>query len=206
MRSIPSEFRRLALPTILPGILAACSATTDPMSLRETRDGNLLTYTTGAATRAISIRHEDGRHYVCAEPQPDASLDETQDSNVSISLINFGTDGGGDNASVGEGSLGGRSANVLITREIMYRFCEFVGNTAITDAQKLALFNTVLTTVTNINQTDHGTGTAGASSASVGATQTITSGSTQTLTDTGQTGSATSSSGTSSSDLTDTVE
>ena len=179
---------RLFVFGLLPLLAAACANTSDPMALRETRDGELLTYTTGAATRAISIRREDGGHYVCAEPQPDASLDESEGSNISLSLINVGTDGAGDSASIGEGGLGGRSANVLITREILYRFCEFVGNTDITTDQKLALFKSVLSTVVDVNQVDHGTGTAGGATTSVQATQTTTESSTSSVSDTGTTG------------------
>lgn len=46
--------------------------------------------------------------------------------------------------SVGAGILGGRSPGVLISRELMYRTCEFISNHRLSDKDATALFRTAM--------------------------------------------------------------
>ncbi len=113
------------LPRMLSAFLllstAACQTTQqDPIMLRVNQGTDLTALTAGAGTRAILVRTDTGRPYICDDPGPDAALNEFADSGFSISLIKVGDTGDGQNSnSIGEAGLGGRSPNVLITRELL---------------------------------------------------------------------------------------
>jgi hypothetical protein len=179
------------LPRMLSAFLllstAACQTTQqDPIMLRVNQGTDLTALTAGAGTRAILVRTDTGRPYICDDPGPDAALNEFADSGFSISLIKVGDTGDGQNSnSIGEAGLGGRSPNVLITRELLYRFCEFAGNTTLTDDQRIALYQATLNAVVSINQTNLGDGSADMSSSDIDASSSTVD------TDTDNAGSAT---------------
>jgi len=161
---------RLLAASVLLGTAACQTTQQDPIMLRVNQGTDITALTAGAGTRAILVRTDTGRPYICDDPGPDAALNEFADAGFSFSLVKVGDTGDGQNSdSIGEAGLGGRSPNVLITREVFYRFCEFAGNTTLTDDQRIALYQATLDAVVSINQTNLGNGSADTSSSAIDA-------------------------------------
>jgi len=167
---------RHALATaLLAAATAACQSTHDPMVLRVNEGPDLTALTAGAGTDALLVRTDGTRPYICDTPPPDAAIDEFADSAISLSLVSISDSGSGDSGDgIGEAGLGGRSANVLITREVLYRFCEFAGNTDLTSDERIALCQATLDAMVSINQTDLGGGSTNTSASSIAASSALT--------------------------------
>ena len=66
----------------------------------------------------------------------------------------------GENSGAGAATLGGVSTSVLITREILYRTCEFIMNNDLTKDEAIDLYSKALAQVTQIADTDATAGTS----------------------------------------------
>jgi len=143
-------------------LFSGCS-TLNPLEIKPIEDsmkGPPVIYGTTAAVRNMVVRDKDSGRIICAEPMPDAAFDDEDEFDWDFSFISFGGDEKGEEQSGSvEAGLGGRSPNVLITREVLYRFCEFIGNTDFTNDEKAAMFKDVLDSVVEINKVSLGTGT-----------------------------------------------
>lgn len=141
-------------------ILSGC-AIVDPMKVSTYEDQDFKMFSNSAAVSNTAVRNVADNKIICAGLSPDAALSEQADTALSISMLNFG-EKSNDGIEEGEteSSLGGRSANVLITREILYRQCELFGNSNFTDEEKREIFENTLQSLVNINSTDLGAGTA----------------------------------------------
>ncbi len=129
------------------------------------RGGSL--YTTTSATYVVALMDKNSEATLCLAPSPDAAFDEQVGEGFSLSLVDASRDDSqGFSESEAEASLGGRSPNVLITREIFYRLCELFVNTSLTDEQKVALYQTTLNSVIQGNAINLGSSTAAEASAS----------------------------------------
>jgi len=79
---------------------------------------------TSADRKAILVKENLSKEIHCLSPSPDFA--NTYSDGVSLSEIGIG--GVGDTATRGASSLGGRDPAVLLTRELLYRACEFTMN------------------------------------------------------------------------------
>ena len=104
---------------------------------------------------AIIIAHPADGHRLCMSPETDAVPTQS----VGFALSYAGSQGGA-NEGAGAGELGGRSPGVLITREILYRTCEFTLNHDLSDADALSLFRDALTQIAAITAAESETGSA----------------------------------------------
>jgi len=121
-------------------------------------------YTASAGARTLVARRPDDGLTLCAEPAPDAAVSTDEDLAVALTLVDLRD--GADQARAGEeeSSLGGRYPNVLVTRELFFRLCEFMANTPLTAEERIALFRSTLDSVNTINGAPLGTGSAAQSS------------------------------------------
>ena len=119
-------------------------------------------YSTSAATKSSIVRQKGDNNIVCAEPAPDATFDMEDNSSLDMSLMNIGNkEAEGTSDSEVEAGLGGRSVNVLLTREMYFRMCEFFANTNIQDSLKIEIYKMTLQSIIGINNQNFGTGTQG---------------------------------------------
>ena len=151
-------YRRFFLCAIVCS-LAAC-ASPDPLAVNLHRGQNLTLHSTTAAVSSTVVRAVGDNRIICAQPQPDASISESEGASVSIALAKVsGDEQASEQSGENENSLGGRDPNVLITRELLFRQCEFLGNSNLTDQQKIDLYNATLSAIVTINQAALGDGT-----------------------------------------------
>ena len=139
-------------------ILSGCSINPEGLHHQQSANSDIEIYGTTAGMRAILLRKKSSESVYCAEPQPDATVSESLSENASVSQGAAGSEDEGATESVGESSLGGRSVNVLITREIFYRTCEFISNANLSDDTKLEVFKASLQSIINLNNTNFGNG------------------------------------------------
>ncbi len=105
----------------------------------------------------------------CRAPDPDFTVQASDSVSLGLSALGAGKQGdvgmGSGQAALG---LGGRSADVLITRELMYRACEMSSNINADAQATIAIYERFLQAVENIAnvQTEVGTGSASDSSTS----------------------------------------
>lgn len=122
-------------------------------------------YSTSAATKSTIIRPKNDQRIICAEPAPDATFNEEDKGSFGFSLLHIG-DKTSEAFAEGEteGGLGGRSVNVLLTRVMYFRMCEFFANTNLTDSLKIEIYNSTLQSILQLNAQNFGTGTSSGSS------------------------------------------
>ncbi len=132
---------------------ASCSSVEDVLRAEQidlSREGKRIISTTSGKRHTI-ISDRSGRTVVCTEPPPDAATSADVDVDFSLTLVNLGgQDKGDDDQDVEQDGLGGRSANVLMVRDLLYRTCELFMNSNFTDDQKAGLFREVLRTIERI--------------------------------------------------------
>ncbi len=155
---------KLIVACLLTTTLNACSLNSTDLNHARSENNDIEVYSTTAGMRGILLRKKSSETVYCAEPQPDASVSESLSENISASQASTANESEGASESESEKSLGGRSVNVLITREIFYRTCEFLANTQLGDEAKLKVFRASLQTIIDINTTDLGSGTNNQSS------------------------------------------
>lgn len=143
----PSSFmiRPLLLATF--SLLGGCAMAPADLNLNNPALApNTAITSTAAASNLIVLSRTDGR-YICAQPAPDATYDSGISDSLSLSLPTNerGANSLGSNAN--EIALGGRTPTLLMTRELMYRTCEFSNNQNLNKTEATALFTQVLKTI-----------------------------------------------------------
>jgi len=134
------------------------SACTTPLGVKHIHTDGYHLYTSTAANSSLVIRDKNDAYNFCSEPSPDVAVDENTSVSFDVSVVDS-NDNSNESEGINEVGLGGRSANVLITRETFYRTCEFISNSNLSDQQKLDLYKQTLKTIADINNQNLGTGT-----------------------------------------------
>lgn len=117
-------------------------------------------YSTSAATKSTMVKHKDENIIVCSEPAPDATFDEQDGGSLGFSFLHVGDQAsGGASGGETEAGLGGRSVNVLLTRVMFFRMCEFFANTNLPDSMKVEIYKSTVQSVLSLNQQNFGVGT-----------------------------------------------
>lgn len=122
-------------------LLSACGITSgNNSSIDVVRRNGLDIHTIDGSHSTLVIRDIKSTEQMCAGRMPDALAQQTGG-------LGFDTKIGGG-VSLGKGSnelaLGGRSPDVLIIRELLFRFCELSVNQNLSKAESLKLFNSLL--------------------------------------------------------------
>lgn len=156
-----SIFMKFNLYTILVSgfVLTGCALNPENMHHGASEKGDVEIYGTTAGIRGIILRNSKSNLTYCAEPQPDSAVNETEGEKIGATQDGNDSESEGMSETVTESSLGGRSVNVMLTREIFYRTCEFSANSNLSDSDKLALFNASLQAIIKINSQNFGNGT-----------------------------------------------
>ncbi len=173
---------KTAFGPLLALLLTSCAQQPERLHKVHAHGNGTEIFSSSAGVRNMVLREASNRVY-CAEPAPDATLDEADSVGLSISMFSKGNDSQDDNSDTSEGSLGGRSVNVLLTREIFYRLCELFGNTSLSDDQKVDLFNSTLQSVLQLNENDLGVGSAAETSVTLQNTRSLENSNTSTVSD-----------------------
>ena len=153
-------FIKLSAGMLSMTTLVGCALNPESLHHGQSENKDIELYGTTAGIRGIIMRKSSSDSVYCAEPQPDAGVSESLSENVAVSQAEAGNESEGGSESVGESSLGGRSVNVLLTREIFYRTCEFLSNVNLSEDEKLAVFKASLQSVIDLNNTNFGNGSA----------------------------------------------
>ena len=147
---MPINCVRLILLSSSIAIISACA--TAPSSVGEITshsDGvEMITMTAGE--RVVIMEIGDSNLTFCAEPPPDVSMGAKESENLSGTQTDE-TENESMSIEVNEDSLGGRTSAVLLTREILYRTCEFLVNSELNNDEKLTLFNKSLDIISKLN-------------------------------------------------------
>lgn len=145
--------------TLLASVAVTGCSLANPMAVSKYEDADFKLFSNSAAVSNTAVRKAGDNRIICAGIGPDASLNEHSGGSFSLSMMHIG-DKTNDSASEGETetSLGGRSANVLITREILYRQCELLGNADFSDNEKREIYENTLNALVEINKTNLGQG------------------------------------------------
>ncbi|MBF0382979.1 MAG: hypothetical protein HQL69_18310 [Magnetococcales bacterium] len=131
----------------------------------------------GASSTGIFYLDPDDKSIICTQPPPDAALDSGQSWSFGLSMLNFGgKDSGSDAETADEVEMEGRTPALLLSRELLYRFCEFSRNYKVTKEEAIDLYRHNLKIIEGIahSEAEHTTITIG-ESLSVTDSQTVTS-------------------------------
>lgn len=141
---------------VLLALTAACAGNpfADGVSSVQT-DDDIEMFTRNPELDVVVFKSPDDVEKFCMSAETDA---------VPTASIGFALSYSGSTASeesgIGAGALGGRSAAVLISRDILYRTCEITLNYNLSKDEALALFNTALEKVQAVAAADPSAGSA----------------------------------------------
>lgn len=150
--------KRFSLATMLTLLLASCSMTggvgEDIKILHERPGIDVVLIPASYGATYFTSEMSGERH--CRAPDPDVTVQ----SSAGVSL----GDGAGDSIGFNDGEaamgLGGRSPDLLITRELMYRACELTSNLNTDKETTIALYERFLKAIIEISKSQTGDGAA----------------------------------------------
>ena len=138
---------RLWILSLVGVFLVGCIS---PPNIKHTKSESFDLLTTTSAESSIVILDKDNTIVFCSEPASNVSINS--DNALSLSGMIAGTkDSASDSIGVKESALIDGTGNVMLTREILYRACEFISNSNLSEEQKRDVFLKALEAVTSIN-------------------------------------------------------
>ncbi|MEQ3744790.1 MAG: hypothetical protein ABNH53_00965 [Henriciella sp.] len=148
----------LAFGTVLATVSVSASSTNPFKSDIYNGELNSIEFSTRNPELDVIVSNKaGGTGQFCMSPETDAVPTSSQ----SLALGYQGSSVG-ENSGAGAATLGGVSTSVLITREILYRTCEFIMNNDLTKAEAIELYGNALAQVMQIADTDANAGTTAA--------------------------------------------
>ena len=142
---VSKRFARGIPVIIVAGLMiSGCAGTLDHKPFVTKMPDQQLTVITGYSEASDTIISDAASTAVICKT-PSAHAIRTASEAGSISLVTIG-DSSTDSESVSEGGteMRGRTASLLMTEEIMYRFCELSRNAKLTKSEQIDLFKTIL--------------------------------------------------------------
>lgn len=138
-------FSRTAASAVLAFalILAAGCAEYQPMLEVSPIESQTVVSNSASVTHTF-IHDPASKLIVCAQPQPDAGFSQSDEADVSVTLIDMGSDSGENAEGSEEIEMAGRTPTVLMTRELFFRLCEFTRNQQLSKDEALALYQKTL--------------------------------------------------------------
>lgn len=152
--------KRLGTITILGllSALAACTHNAHYIDIESPVEGLSVT-TTPDSNQATYIKTGSSDIRFCAETNIDYA--DSRSSGISTSIGVHGvTDSLGDKSTDSAVGFGGRDPAVLITRELMFRACEFMANINADDRTAVTIYAGTLDAIIKISQSQQGMGTS----------------------------------------------
>ena len=152
MNSLPSflkKTRYLTLGSIaFVAMLTGCATTLDHAPfVTEVKNGELTVITGSAETSDTIISNASTTSVICKTPSAFAIRTASQGSDIKLVAIGGSDDSESETESEGGTEMRGRTASLLITQEVMYRFCELSRNAKLTKVEQIDLFKTILGTL-----------------------------------------------------------
>lgn len=124
-------------------VLSACSTAQYPEPRQSMIETNHVLTTTSGQGQTYVFR-KDADFILCTNSQPDAAFDQSEGLDLTIGLVNTGSDSGGVSEGDQELELAGRSPALLMSRELFFRACEFSHNYKLTQQEAKALYEKTL--------------------------------------------------------------
>jgi len=148
--------------TVKAGLLSmsilALSGCVGMSPIRETQTmsvGGVDIIAKSAEDEVIVFRSPGDQEQYCIAPAPDAVASYGQ--GVSLAIPNNSV---GETSNVSADILGGRNPATLISRELLYRGCEFSLNFNLNKEEATTIFNNVLDAIVKISTSQSSTGTS----------------------------------------------
>jgi hypothetical protein len=130
--------------------LSACSSGYEPDIQRSEIEGGSIYSSLPSLTETV-VTKIDSKLYSCLGRGADATFNQADGGDFSLSLIAVGTSSQGDQASntqsSNEDEMSGRTPGVLMARELFFRTCEFSKNYQLSKDEALDLYKKTLDTV-----------------------------------------------------------
>jgi hypothetical protein len=108
-----------------------------------------------ASVKNTYVHDPDSNVIVCAEPSPDAAFSQSESSDVTVTILSFGSEHEemADADESAELEMAGRAPHVLLTRELMFRLCEFVRNHRLGQQAAIELYKKNLDIISQVSNT-----------------------------------------------------
>ena len=126
MKIKPKNIIKITTITLL---LSSCASMNTQPSIQNKiiTEQAITAIETSEGSDTVYIHNGTDKEILCASRGNDFAF--TQSGGVSLSATEGTTSAGiGENSSAGVAELGGVNSGVLLSREVMYRTCEFMGN------------------------------------------------------------------------------
>jgi len=158
-RSVPSTLPKLPVLLLCMAFLSGCAGIAPGSKVElEHEKGDIDIQLLPADYREAYFIPKRSNFLHCRAPGPDYTVQASEGVNLGMGAAGVGKEslGAGENQS--GLSLGGRSADVLITRELMYRACELASNINADPKTTLAIYERFLKAIERIakTQTENG--------------------------------------------------
>lgn len=152
MNSLPACLNRISYfilgSIVIVAMLTGCATKLDHAPfVTELHKQNLTVLTGSAESSDTIISDTTTTAIICRSPSAFAIREASESSD--INLVNLGGSNDSEKSKAGESGieLRGRTATLLITQEVMYRFCEMSRNAKLTKAEQIDMFMTILNTL-----------------------------------------------------------
>jgi len=142
------------LVCVLSG-LVGCAGIAEPKVQSVPLNADSLFSSTGALNTS-TVQRAGSDFVVCMGPGADVAFDQSDSSNISISLISRGSDSDGLTNTASEVELTGRTPSLLMARELLYRTCEFSKNFQLSKKEATQLFIETLKGVVGVWRIESG--------------------------------------------------
>ncbi|NTS78362.1 hypothetical protein HR060_16030 [Catenovulum sp. SM1970] len=114
------------------------------------------TLATTAVINHTFVRSKSNNYIVCSQTSADAAFDQGSNDGVSGTFTSGASETIRNQNSANDVEMSGRTPVLLMTRELMYRTCEFTANFNLTKVEAQALYEKTLTLVGNVWTTEAG--------------------------------------------------
>lgn len=141
--------RKFALLILAASALSACGFGSNTFQSRERQIAGTDVLALSPEVSTIIFNQKDDTVHVCMSPG--AMAVQTKNSSLGVGEV-LGANSGDfqERNSTGAEMSGGLSPNVHITRELMYRTCEFSSNFDLDKNEAIELFNNLLKTIAKL--------------------------------------------------------
>ena len=150
----PRSFRGVTLGAALLLLCLGCATPTHNQAF-ERRDNNVTSSMLPPGQRVVFYKHDLDNDAVqfCAEPLADVSESGSDGVQLSASGSPAFSETLDFSESITEQGLGGRTASVLIVREMLFRACELAMNTDADPKLSLEIFERFLSSIESLSNT-----------------------------------------------------
>lgn len=138
--------RRLVAGLVAAVALPGCAAIDDDRSGQTAIDGWILIDNSAERQLALLRREGETEDLFCLAPDPDGLATSSDHASLDVSYAAV-SEGASFGEARGAVALGGRTAHVLLAREMFYRTCELALNQRLPREVALALFRETLSVV-----------------------------------------------------------